>query len=138
MKKGIYKHYKGNYYTILDIAKHTETLEDLVVYKALYSDDRVWVRPLTMFMEDVDFNQIKQKRFEFIQQDNFKEVLCGKRKELIEKLKRYQHKFPTEKQVVEQFIEFIEKNENCFERTNLVGHITGSAWVVDENGKIPP
>lgn len=52
-KPGKYQHYKGGLYEVLAIAKHTETLEDLVVYQALYGDRGIWVRPLKMFMETV-------------------------------------------------------------------------------------
>ncbi|MDA1354447.1 MAG: DUF1653 domain-containing protein [bacterium] len=50
---GKYRHYKGNEYEVLYVATHTETLERLVVYRALYGDLGIWVRPLTMFNESV-------------------------------------------------------------------------------------
>ena len=50
---GIYKHYKGNKYKVLGIAKHSETLEEMVVYQALYGEMGVWVRPLSMWSEEV-------------------------------------------------------------------------------------
>jgi hypothetical protein len=46
-----YKHFKGNEYVILALAKHSETLEDIVVYQALYGEGQVWVRPLHMFLD---------------------------------------------------------------------------------------
>lgn len=46
-----YKHFKGNEYQIIALAKHSETLEDLVVYKALYGEGQVWVRPASMFLD---------------------------------------------------------------------------------------
>lgn len=46
-----YKHFKGNEYEIVAIAKHSETLEDIVVYKALYGENQIWVRPLLMFLD---------------------------------------------------------------------------------------
>ena len=49
----IYKHYKGNLYELLYIANHSETLEKMVVYKALYGEGEVWVRPLSMWNEKV-------------------------------------------------------------------------------------
>ena len=51
MQKGIYEHYKGNRYELLYIAKHSETLEQMVVYKALYGEGEIWVRPLSILKE---------------------------------------------------------------------------------------
>lgn len=64
IKKGIYRHYKGNLYEVIDVARHSESLEDMVVYKALYGDFELWVRPLKMFLEDIEINGEVQKRFE--------------------------------------------------------------------------
>ena len=50
---GIYRHYKGNLYKALYIAKHTETEEPLAIYQALYGDYGIWARPLDMFLDDV-------------------------------------------------------------------------------------
>lgn len=65
---GIYKHFKGNYYIVEEVAKDSETLEDMVVYRKLYEDTTCWVRPLKMFLSEVDqtkYPDIKQKyRFE--------------------------------------------------------------------------
>lgn len=66
MQKGIYKHYKGNLYELLHIANHSETLEKMVVYKALYGEGEVWVRPLSMWDEVVEVNGKKVPRFEYI------------------------------------------------------------------------
>ena len=66
MEKGIYKHYKGNLYELLHIANHSETLEKMVVYKALYGEGEVWVRPLSMWGEVVEVNGKKVPRFEYI------------------------------------------------------------------------
>lgn len=55
LRPGIYCHYKGKRYRVLGVAKHSETMEDLVVYEALYDNDlsKLWVRPLSMFSETV-------------------------------------------------------------------------------------
>ena len=49
-----YRHFKGNLYRVLHIAKHTETLEDMVVYQAMYGDRDIWVRPKAMFEEEIE------------------------------------------------------------------------------------
>jgi len=66
LKLGIYKHYKGNRYEVIGVAKHSETLEELVVYKALYDNYNLWVRPLKMFLETVEVNGEKVSRFLYI------------------------------------------------------------------------
>jgi len=66
IKKGYYRHYKGNFYQVLDIARHSETKEDLVVYRALYGDFGLWVRPLSMFCETVEIEGKAIQRFEFV------------------------------------------------------------------------
>ncbi len=67
---GLYKHYKGKYYEVLFCAKHSETLEDMVVYKALYNSDfgneTMWVRPEKMFHESLMHEGKEVKRFEFL------------------------------------------------------------------------
>lgn len=64
-KKGIYKHYKGNRYELVAIATHSETLEKMVVYKALYGDGEIWVRPASMWDEEVEVDGKKVLRFEY-------------------------------------------------------------------------
>jgi hypothetical protein len=61
-----YKHFKGNEYLVLHIAKHSETLEDMVVYQALYGEFGIWVRPLDMFLEQVERDGLMIHRFEEI------------------------------------------------------------------------
>ena len=59
-----YRHFKGKDYLVLHIAKHSETLEELVVYQALYGEKGIWVRPLDMFLEQVEVNGMLVNRFE--------------------------------------------------------------------------
>ena len=63
LKKGIYKHYKGSLYEVLMTAQHSETEEWMVVYKALYGEKGVWVRPYDMFIEKIDIEGQKVQRF---------------------------------------------------------------------------
>lgn len=62
---GIYQHYKGNKYLVLGVAKHSETLEALVVYVTLYENEEgpIWVRPLTMFLGEVTVDGTTMPRF---------------------------------------------------------------------------
>jgi cyclomaltodextrinase len=63
---GTYRHFKGRNYKVVMLAKHSETLEDYVVYQALYGEKGMWVRPLSMFEETVEMNGTVVKRFEYI------------------------------------------------------------------------
>lgn len=63
---GRYRHYKGNEYEVLGIARHSETLEELVVYRALYGERGLWVRPKTMFMETVEVGGKAVPRFAYV------------------------------------------------------------------------
>ena len=63
---GVYRHYKGNEYEVIGFARHSETLEDMVIYKALYGDGGTWVRPLSMWEELVNVAGKEVKRFEYI------------------------------------------------------------------------
>ena len=66
IKLGKYRHFKGNEYEVVSIAKHSETLEEMVVYKDLKNDGKVWVRPSSMWNETVERDGKIFKRFEFI------------------------------------------------------------------------
>ncbi len=63
LKLGKYRHYKGKEYEVIGIAKHSETLEEMVVYRALYSEGQIWVRPLKMFLEEIEVDGKKILRF---------------------------------------------------------------------------
>jgi len=63
---GRYRHFKGNEYEVLYIAKHSETLEPMVVYRALYGEFGIWVRPASMWNETVERDGKTYKRFEYI------------------------------------------------------------------------
>ena len=68
--KGRYQHYKGKYYELIDIVRHSETLEELVLYKALYETefgmDSLWVRPKQMFFERIQVAGIEVERFKLV------------------------------------------------------------------------
>jgi hypothetical protein len=68
LQPGKYKHYKGKFYEVIGTAKHSETFEELVVYKALYQPEgeNLWVRPLNMFIEEVEIDGKMLKRFEYL------------------------------------------------------------------------
>ena len=64
---GKYRHYKGNLYEVIGVAKHSETLELMVVYKALYGENEIWVRPAYMWNEEVNVGGQTLKRFTYIE-----------------------------------------------------------------------
>lgn len=66
---GTYRHHKGNLYRVIGVAKHSETLEELVVYEALYEnpESKLWVRPKRMFSEEIEVNGVKKARFERVE-----------------------------------------------------------------------
>ncbi len=66
IRLGKYRHFKGNEYEVIGIAKHSETLEPMVIYKALYGDGGYWVRPASMWNEAVERNGRIYKRFTYI------------------------------------------------------------------------
>ncbi len=70
IKLGKYRHFKGNEYEVIGIAKNSETLEETVVYRALYGDKGLWVRPASMWNETVERDSKKYKRFTFIEEEN--------------------------------------------------------------------
>ena len=66
LKPGKYRHFKGGEYELIDIAKHSETLEPMVVYRALYGEQGLWVRPAEMWTEWVDKENYHGPRFSYI------------------------------------------------------------------------
>ena len=63
---GKYRHFKGNYYEVIGIASHSETMEPMVVYRALYGEGGLWVRPAAMWNEIVDKPEYHGPRFQYI------------------------------------------------------------------------
>ena len=62
---GEYRHYKGNLYAVVGVARHSETLEEMVVYRALYGEGGLWVRPMGMFLENVTVDGKTVPRFAY-------------------------------------------------------------------------
>lgn len=67
LSPGRYRHYKGGEYEVLGVVRHSETLEPLVLYRPLYNQSGLWVRPYAMFVEQVDVNGQRQPRFTLIE-----------------------------------------------------------------------
>ena len=67
---GLYEHYKGMRYQVVDTVRHSETLEPLVLYRALYGAQGLWVRPAAMFNETVNIDGVVQPRFKFVSETN--------------------------------------------------------------------
>ncbi len=67
IRPGRYRHFKGNEYEVLGVAKHSETLEPMVVYRALYGEGGLWVRPLSMWTEQVERDGYSGPRFIYIE-----------------------------------------------------------------------
>jgi hypothetical protein len=70
LKPGRYRHYKGKFYEVIGVARHSETEEKLVVYRCLYGDYSLWVRPLDMFVESVIVDGREVPRFEWRGEDS--------------------------------------------------------------------
>ena len=79
---GVYRHYKGNQYEVVGFAKHSETLEDMVVYKALYGENGTWVRPLSMWDNLIEVEGKSMKRFEYVGDNGGAERQCELREAL--------------------------------------------------------
>jgi hypothetical protein len=67
LQKGLYQHYKGNLYEVMMTAQHSETEEWVVVYKALYEENGIWVRPYEMFVEKIEVDGMLLPRFEKVE-----------------------------------------------------------------------
>ena len=68
LRPGLYRHFKGNLYKLLYVAKHSETLEEMVVYQALYGEQGIWVRPASMWSEHVERDGYSGPRFSPIEE----------------------------------------------------------------------
>ena len=68
IKAGIYRHYKNNLYQVIGVARHSETEEEHVVYRPLYGDRGLWIRPLAMFDETIEVDGRPVKRFTFVEE----------------------------------------------------------------------
>lgn len=66
LRQGLYQHYKGAHYEVIDVVTHSETEEKLVLYRPLYGERKLWVRPLMMFTESVDVDGLCLPRFTYL------------------------------------------------------------------------
>lgn len=66
-RPGLYRHYKGHLYEVIDTVRHSETLEPMTLYRALYGEQGLWVRPAAMFAEWVEIDGVRQPRFAPVQ-----------------------------------------------------------------------
>jgi len=85
---GVYRHYKGNEYEVIGFSKHSETLEDMVIYKALYGDNGTWVRPLSMWENPIYIDGKTVKRFEYIGSSNKGNELAEAHRALLSTLQK--------------------------------------------------
>ena len=68
IKPGKYRHFKGNFYEVIGVAHHSETMEEMVVYRALYGEHGLWVRPAAMWTETIDRDGYHGPRFQYVEQ----------------------------------------------------------------------
>ena len=68
IKPGKYRHFKGNYYEVIGVAHHSETMEEMVVYRALYAEHGLWIRPASMWEEVVDRDGYHGPRFQYVEE----------------------------------------------------------------------
>ena len=74
---GRYRHYKGGEYEVLGVVRHSETLEPMVLYRALYGEAGLWVRPFAMFLESVEVNGERRPRFAWITAPSLPDADCA-------------------------------------------------------------
>jgi len=67
-RPGVYRHYKGNEYDVLMLATHSESLDELVVYRARYGAHGIWVRPVEMFFDNVEYGGVEVERFSYLRE----------------------------------------------------------------------
>ena len=68
IKPGKYRHFNGNYYEVIGVARHSETMEEMVVYRALYGEHGLWVRPAAMWTENIERDGYRGPRFQYVEQ----------------------------------------------------------------------
>ena len=85
---GVYRHYKGNQYEVIGFAKHSETLEDMVIYKALYGEGGTWARPLSMWDNSIAIDGKTVKRFEYIGESDRQRELVDAHRALLSTLQK--------------------------------------------------
>jgi len=118
LKKGLYQHYKGPLYRVLDVATHSESQEELVIYQALYGEKGMWARPLEMFTETVMVDRKEISRFAFC--ENQSQVLEVAILDVVEEqVDEFEKAFDKAQSIISSMKGYLDHDlQRCHETTN--------------------
>ena len=118
IKQGLYRHFKGNYYQVVDVVRDSEQLEFMVLYRALYGDKELWVRPLDMFKEVIERDGKQQARFQYCEQQT--QVLEVATFDIhLGQEANFEHTFKTAQSFISEQQGYISHNlKRCIEHSN--------------------
>ena len=137
IKLGKYRHFKGKEYEVIGIAKNSETLEEFAVYKALYGDYGLWIRPIEMFTEIIERDGVKQERFKYIDMD-IKNILTAKDESKayaeVKKMLAESEKSNKYYEYIDEFIELLSNNKSYVRTRAFLLCSKQARW--DKEGKL--